>query len=239
MIQALSSKTITYEQLAKTLDHSILNPDLTETDVLAQLELAKRYQVACVSIKPCCLAYAVSVLKGSGVAVGATIGFPHGVNTTATKVFEAQDALSNGATELDMVINVGELRSGHTDYVRQDIRRVVAVAKGKAIVKVIIEIAYLTDEEKVLACKLVEEAGADYVKNSTGFAPSGYTLEALKLMRASTSSRMQVKASAGVRSLDAALAVIDVGCTRIGTIATAVILDEFEKRYGKGPRVNR
>jgi deoxyribose-phosphate aldolase len=233
MIPIFNSKTITYEQLAKTLDHSILNPDLTETDALAQLELAKRYQVACVSIKPCYLALAASVLSGSGVAVGATIGFPHGVNTTATKVFEAQDAMSNGATELDMVINVGELRSGHVDYVRQDIRRVVAVAKGKAIVKVIIEIAYLTNDQKVQACKLVEEAGAAFVKNSTGYAPSGYTLEDLKLMRASVSSRVQVKASAGVRSLDAALAVIDVGCTRIGTIATAVILDEFERRHGK------
>jgi deoxyribose-phosphate aldolase len=237
MIRALDSKTITYEQLAKTLDHSILNPDLTETDVLAQLELAKRYRVACVSIKPCCLPLAVSVLSGSGVVAGATIGFPHGVNTTAAKVFEAQDALANGAQELDMVINVGELRSGHIDYVRGEIRRVVAVAKGKAVVKVIIEIAYLTDAEKAQACKLVEEAGADYVKNSTGYAPSGYTIPDLKLMRASVSPRVQVKASAGVRSLDAALAVIDVGCTRIGTIATATILDEFEKRYGKGARI--
>ena len=201
--------------------------------MIAQLELAKRYQVVCVSIKPCCIPLAAEVLRGSGVHVGATVGFPHGVNTTAVKVFEAQDAIANGANELDMVINVGELRSGHIDYVRNDIRGVVEAAKGKAVVKVIIEIAYLTDEEKALACKLVEEAGADYVKNSSGYAPSGYTIEALKLMRASVGPNVQVKASAGVRSLDAALAVIDVGCTRIGTIATAAILDEYERRFGK------
>lgn len=236
MTPSLNSRTITYQQLARTMDHSILPPELTETDVIAQLELALRYNVACVSIKPCELPLAARMLRGSNTAVGATVGFPHGVNTTETKVAEAEDAMSKGATELDMVINVGKLRSGYIDYVRNDIRAVVEAAKGTALVKVIIEIAYLTTEQKVLACQLVEEAGADFVKNSSGFAPSGYTIEDLLLMRASVSPRVQVKASAGVRTLDAALAVIDVGCTRIGTIATAVILDEFEQRYGKGAR---
>jgi deoxyribose-phosphate aldolase len=233
MIPTLNSKTITYQQLARTMDHSILPPDLTEADVIAQLELALRYNAACVSIKPCELPLAAKMLRGSNTAVGTTVGFPHGVNTTETKVAEAKDAMDKGAQELDMVINVGKLRSGYIDYVRDDIRAVVEAAKGTALVKVIIEIAYLTNEQKVLACHLVEEADADFVKNSSGFAPSGYTIEDLKLMRTSVSPRVQVKASAGVRTLDAALAVIDVGCTRIGTIATAVILDEFEKRHGK------
>ncbi|HEY3291129.1 MAG TPA: deoxyribose-phosphate aldolase [Anaerolineae bacterium] len=227
---ALDSKTLTYEQLAGTIDHSILPPELTEADVIAQLELAMRYKVAAVAVKPCELAIAASVLKGSGVAAGVTVGFPHGVNTTATKVFEAEDALAHGATELDMVINVGKLKTGQVDYVRNDIGAVVNAARGKAIVKVIIEIAYLTHDEKVLACHLVEEAGADFVKNSSGYAPSGYTIEDLRLMRASCGPRVRIKASAGVRTLDAALAVIDVGCTRIGTIATAAILDEFMRR---------
>ncbi|MCL5995630.1 MAG: deoxyribose-phosphate aldolase, partial [Chloroflexi bacterium] len=230
----LNRKTITYEQLAKTIDHSILYPDQTEADVIAELELAKRYNVASVAVKPCHVTLAATLLQGSGVAVGTTIGFPHGANTTATKVFEAQDAMANGAVELDMVINVGALRSGHADDVREDIRRVVETARAGGsgvLVKVILEIAYLSDEEKVLACKLVEEAGADFVKNSTGYAPSGYTLPDLKLMRAAVGPNVQVKASAGVRTLDAALDVIDVGCTRIGTIATAVILDEFKKRH--------
>lgn len=192
-----------------------------------------RYKVAAVAVKPCELSLAVSILRGSHVAAGVTIGFPHGVNTTATKVFEAEDALEHGATELDMVINVGKLKSGKVDYVRDDICAVVNAARGKAIVKVIIEIAYLTHDEKVLACRLVEEAGADFVKNSSGYAPSGYTLEGLKLMRASCGPRVRVKASAGARTLDAALAVIAVGCARIGAIATMAILDEFARRHAE------
>jgi deoxyribose-phosphate aldolase len=226
----LNRQTLTYEQLAKTIDHSILNPELTEVDIIDGCKLAKRYGVASVAVKPCYVAAAARVLVGSGVAVGATIGFPHGANTTATKAFEAQDAMANGATELDMVINVGELRLGHADYVKRDIQAVVDTANHKALVKVIIETAYLTDEQKVLACKLVEAAGADFVKNSTGYAPAGYKKEDLILMRASVGPRVQVKASAGVRVLDLALEVIDIGCTRIGTIGTAAILDEFNKR---------
>jgi deoxyribose-phosphate aldolase len=229
----LNRQTLTYEQLSKTIDHSILNPELTEADIIDGCMLAKRYGVASVAVKPCYVAAAVRVLKGSGVAVGATIGFPHGANTTATKAFEAQDAMSNGATELDMVINVGELRLGHADYVKRDIQAVVDTANHKALVKVIIETAYLTDEQKVLACKLVEAAGADFVKNSTGYAPAGYKKEDLILMRASVGPRVQVKASAGVRVLDLALEVIDIGCTRIGTIGTAAILDEFKRRNPK------
>ena len=226
----LNSKTITYEQLAKTIDHSLLKPEMTEAEVIAGCELAKRYDVASVCVKPCHVALAAKLLSGTKVAVGTVIGFPHGAHTTATKVFEAQDAMSNGAVELDMVINIGELRSGHADYVRRDIAAVVAVAHGKAIVKVILENAYLTDEQKVLACKLAEQAGADFVKTSTGFAPSGATIADLRLMRASVSERMQVKAAGGVRTLDAALDVIDAGCTRMGATATSVILDEFKQR---------
>jgi deoxyribose-phosphate aldolase len=228
----LSSQTITYQQLAKTIDHSILYTYQTEAVMLEELALAKRYNVASVAVKPSLVPVAVQFLLGTDIAVGATVGFPHGVNTTATKVFEAQDAMAHGAMELDMVIHVGELLSGHVDYVRDDIHAVVEAARGRALVKVIIETAYLNDEQKVLACQLVEQAGADFVKNSTGFAPSGYTIPDLKLMRASVGPRVQVKASAGVRTLDAALAVIDAGCTRIGTIATAAILEEFKLRHG-------
>jgi deoxyribose-phosphate aldolase len=231
VVYKLDSKTITYEQLARTIDHSLLKPEMTEAEVIAGCELAKRYHVASVCVKPCHVALAARVLHGTDVAVGTVIGFPHGAHTTATKVFEAQDAMANGAVELDMVLNIGELRSGHADYVREDIAAVVAAArKGGALVKVILENAYLNDEQKVLACKLVEAAGADFVKTSTGFAPSGATIEDLKLMRASVSPHMQVKAAGGVRTLDAALAVIDAGVTRMGATATAAILDEFKKR---------
>jgi deoxyribose-phosphate aldolase len=230
----LDSKTITYEQLAKTIDHSLLRPELTEAEVIAGCELARRYHVASVCVKPCHVKLAVELLRNSDVAVGTVVGFPHGSQTTAVKAFEARDAIANGAVELDMVLNIGELRSGHADYVREDIRAVVQVAResGKHIlVKVILENAYLTDDEKVLGCQLAEQAGADFVKTSTGFAPGGATLADLRLMRASVSPQVQVKAAGGVRTLDALLEVIDAGATRSGATATAAILDEFRKRH--------
>ena len=230
----LNSKTITYEQLAKTIDHSLLKPELTEADITAGCQLAARYHVASVCVKPSFVPLAVQLLKGSDVAVGTVLGFPHGGSTTAVKVFEAQNAMDNGAVELDMVINIGELRSGNREYVLGDIRAVVKAAhKRGAIVKVIMENAYLTDDEKVLGCQLAELAEADFVKTSTGFAASGATLEDLKLMRASVGEQVQVKAAGGVRTLDALLAVIDAGCTRSGATATAAILDEFKQRQRK------
>jgi deoxyribose-phosphate aldolase len=230
MIPTLDVEGLTLAQLAKTIDHSLLRPELTEDDVVAGCELAQRYDVASVCVKPCHVALAARLLADSRVKVGTVIGFPHGSNTTATKVFEAQDAIANGAGELDMVINIGELRSGHDDFVRDDIRAVVEAAGDKAIVKVILENHYLTDEEKVRACHLAEEAGAHYVKTSTGFAPTGATIEDLKLMRASVGPEVGVKAAGGVRSLDAALEVIAVGVTRIGATQTERILEEFKTR---------
>jgi deoxyribose-phosphate aldolase len=230
-MSTLNSKTITYEQLAKTIDHSLLKPELTEADITAGCQLAARYHVASVCVKPSYVPLAVQLLKGSDVVVGTVLGFPHGGSTTAVKVFEANDAMDNGAVELDMVINIGELRSGNREYVLGDIRAVVKAAhKRGAIVKVIMENAYLTDDEKVLGCQLAELAEADFVKTSTGFAASGATIEDLKLMRASVGEQVQVKAAGGVRTLDALLAVIDAGCTRSGATATAGILDEFKQR---------
>ena len=231
MAAPLSSKTITYAQLAKTIDHSLLRPELTEADVVAGCELAARYHVASVCVKPADVALAARLLKGSDVAVGTVLGFPHGNATTAVKVFEARDALANGAVELDMVINIGALRSGKYDYVRDEIQAVVEAAKGKALVKVILENAYLTDEQKVTACKLAEAAGADFVKTSTGFAPTGATIEDVKLMRRSVSDRVQVKCAHGVRTLQALLDMIDAGVTRTGATATAAILDEFQRTH--------
>lgn len=230
MTARLESSTITYEQLAKRIDHSLLRPEMTEADVIAGCDVARRYGVASVCCKPCHVALAARLLAGSDMAVGTVIGFPHGSNTTATKVFEAREAMANGAVELDMVLNIGELRSGHADYVREDIRAVVEAARGRALVKVILETAYLSQEEKVLACHLAEVAGADFVKTSTGFAPSGATIEDIRLMRASVGPHVRVKAAGGIRTLDMLLAAIDAGCTRIGASATAAMLDEFRAR---------
>lgn len=230
---ALNSATITYEQLAKAIDHSLLKPEMTEAEVVAGCELAKRYNVASVCARPCDVPLAARLLAGSDVRVGTVIGFPHGSTTTAVKVFEANEAMTNGAVELDMVLNIAALRSGKADFVRDDIAAVVEAARGRAIVKVILENAYLDHDQKVLACQLCEQAGAHFVKTSTGFAPSGATIEDLKLMRATVGPNVQVKAAGGVRTLDMALAVIDAGCTRFGATATVAILDEFKQRRGQ------
>lgn len=231
MLPTLSSKTITYAQLAKTIDHSLLKPELTQAEVRAGCELARRYNTASVCVKPCHVKLAAELLAGCDVKVSTVVSFPHGSNLTAIKVAEAQAAMDDGAVELDMVLNIGELRSGNTALVQADIQAVVEVAHQRgAKVKVIFENAYLTDEQKVTACRLSEAAGADWVKTSTGFAPSGATLDDLRLMRANVGPQVQVKAAGGVRTLDALLAVIDAGCTRVGATATAAMLDEFAQR---------
>lgn len=227
----LNSKTINLRQLAKTIDHSLLAPELTEMDVKTGCELADKYHVASVCVKPCDVKLASRILKNSDVKVGTVIGFPHGSSTTETKVFEAKNALKEGAVELDMVINIGAMRSGQYDFVRDEIKMIVDVAKGKAIVKVILENAYLTREETEKGSRLVEEAGAAFVKTSTGFAPSGSTMEDLRLMRATVSEKVEVKAAHGIRTLDSLLEVIDIGVTRVGARATATILDDFANRY--------
>lgn len=230
---ALNSKTITYRELAKTLDLALLKPRMTEADIIDGCERARSYHLASVSIKPCYLKLAVGQLAGSGVAVGTVVGFPLGNNTSTIKAAEAREAVANGAVELDMVMNIGELRSGHAQYVQDEIQSVVEAAEGKAILKVILENVYLTREQIVQACKLAEAAGADFVKTSSGFSPRGATLEDVRLMRASVGPAVQVKAAGGVKSLDALLAVIDAGATRVGASAAIRMLDEFKRRYPK------
>src|SRR5687768_5055811 len=225
----LNSKSITYEQLAKVIDHSLLRPELTEADVLAGCELAARYHVATVCVKPCDVRLAKEALQDSDVLVSTVVGFPHGSNLTSIKVAEAEKAMDEGALELDMVLNIGQLRSGKHNYVREDIKAVCDAAHARGVkVKVIFENSYLSDEEKIIACKLSEAAGADWVKTSTGFTSGGATLEDLLLMRANVSDKVQVKAAGGVRTLPALLDVIDAGANRCGATATATILDDFK-----------
>lgn len=225
----LTVADVTYERLAGAIDHSLLKPELTLAEVEAGCELAARYRTVSVCARPADVARCAELLCSSDVAVGTVIGFPHGAHVTATKRFEAERALADGATELDMVLNIGRLRSGEDGYVEADIRAVVEAAGG-AIVKVILENAYLHKEEKVRGCRLAEAAGADFVKTSTGFAPSGSTLDDLRLMRATVSDRVQIKAAGGVRTLDALLEVLSVGVTRVGATATATILDDYQER---------
>jgi deoxyribose-phosphate aldolase len=222
---------LSYEDIAKTIDHSLLRPELDDAFITDGCKLAARYQVASVCCRPADVPRAVELLAGTGVAVGTVIGFPHGGSTTGAKVFEAEQALRSGATELDMVINIGALKSGRDAYVRDEIAAIVGIAHpAGAIVKVIMETAYLDDDQKVRGCKLAEAAGADFVKTSTGFAPTGATHEDLALMRRSVSPHIGVKAAGGVRTLDGLLAVMELGVTRIGATQTAAILDEFKSR---------
>jgi deoxyribose-phosphate aldolase len=222
---------LTYEDVAKTIDHSLLRPELDDDFIHDGCELAAEYKVASVCVRPADVARAAELLAGTEVAVGTVIGFPHGGTTTEVKLFEAEQAMRAGATELDMVINIGALRSGRDAYVKDEIAAIVATAhRGGAIVKVILENAYLDDDQKVRGCRLAEAAGADFVKTSTGFAPSGATHEDLALMRRSVSPHVGVKAAGGVRTLDGLLAVMELGVTRIGATQTAAILDEFRSR---------
>jgi deoxyribose-phosphate aldolase len=230
LTRALTPADVTYEQVARTIDHSLLRPELTIADVIAGCELADKYQVASVCARPADVVRCADLLKNSSVAVGTVVGFPHGSNTTATKVFESERAITEGASELDLVINIGWLVSGELKMVEDDIHAVVEVAEGRALVKVILENAYLTKDQIVQGCRLVEASGADYVKTSTGFAPSGATIEDLILMRASVSEKMKVKAAGGVRTLDQLLEVMSVGVSRSGATRTAEILDEYRAR---------
>lgn len=218
----------TLEQVAKTIDHSILKPDFTDGDVRAGAELALKYNTASYCIRPMDVAPAAEMLAGSDVHVCTVIGFPHGSSTTAVKAFETADAIQNGAVEIDMVINISALLSGDYDYVEQDIRAVVEVAHAAgASVKVIFETAFLDDELIVKACELTESAGADYVKTSTGFASEGATLHNVQLMKATVGDRLKVKSSGGVRTLDQLIDYMDAGVTRSGCSATQQVLEEF------------
>ncbi len=226
---------LTERDIAKAIDHSLLRPELDDTFIENGCRLAAEYDVASVCVRPADVGRARALLQGTDVAVGTVIGFPHGSHRTETKVFEARAALADGATELDMVIQIGALKSGRDADVQADIAAVVEVAHAAgAIVKVIFENAYLTDEEKVRACRLAEAAGADFVKTSTGFAPGGATHEDLALMRRSVSPHVQVKAAGGVRTLDALMAVMALGVTRCGATATKTILDDFRARKAGG-----
>lgn len=221
----------TYEQLAKMIDHSLLRPQLTEQDVIQGCQVALRYRVANVTVRPADVELAVSLVQGSDVKVGTVAGFPHGSSTTATKLFETEDVLKRGAQEVDVVINIGRLLSRQFRYVEEEIRQITELCHAYgAIVKIIFENAYLTDDLKIAACQMCKAAGADFAKTSTGFAPSGATLEDLRLMYKHCAPEVKVKAAGGVRTLEAAIQVYEVGCSRLGATATVEILEAWKRR---------
>ena len=236
----------TYEQIAKMIDHSLLHPTMTDQELEDGCRLAARYGVASVCIKPYYVRRAAELLRGTGVAVGTVIGFPHGGSATEVKRYETEVACREGATEIDMVINIGKALSGDWDYIEQEIRAVVEEAhRHGALVKVILENDYLTqDATKTEICRRAERAGAEFVKTSTGYgfvkgpdgrySYQGATEHDLRLMRSCCSPRVQIKAAGGVRDLDALLKVREVGVSRVGATATAAMLDELKRRLSSG-----
>ena len=235
-----------YDELAKMIDHSLLHPTMTDKELEEGCRVAAKYKVASVCIKPYFVKRAVELLQGTGVLVGAVVGFPHGSSTTEVKRYETEIACRDGAVEIDMVINVGKALSGDWEYVEKDIRTVCEEAHPrKAIVKVIFENDFLPDNEiKKKLCQVCEKAGADYVKTSTGYGfvkqpdgkynYKGATEHDLKLMRATCSPKVKVKAAGGVRDLDGLIKVRELGGERCGASATVAMLDEYEKRAARG-----
>ncbi len=212
-------------ELARMIDHTQLRADATKAEITQIIVEAKKYEFASVCVNPTWVSYAAEQLANSNVKVCTVIGFPLGATTSATKAFETTNAITNGATEIDMVINIGALKDGNNDVVENEIKAVVEAAAGKAIVKVIIEICLLTEEEKVRACELSAKAGADFVKTSTGFSTGGATADDIALMRKTVGPDMGVKASGGVRSLEDMQKMIAAGATRIGASSGVKIMD--------------
>lgn len=228
--------TYTYEDIAKMIDHSLLNPTLTTQELEDGCALAVRYNVASVCIMPYYLARSAELLVGTSVRASTTIGFPHGVNSTVIKLAEAQQALKDGGQELDAVINISKARSGEWQYVRDELLALTETTHaGGAKIKVIFENAYLDDASKIRLCEMCGDLRVDWVKTSTGYAPSGATFPDLELMRKHSPPSVQVKAAGGIRDLDAMLKVRDIGVSRVGATRTQSMLEESRKLLGLEP----
>jgi deoxyribose-phosphate aldolase len=225
-----------YSSIAKMIDHSLLQPMLTVKELEAGCVLALSYDVASVCILPYYAKRAAQILRGSTVQPSTTIGFPHGGHTTKVKLDEIHQALADGAKELDMVINISKAKSGDWDYVAAEITKLTRESHaGHAKIKVIFENAYQNDSAKIELCRICGEAGVDWVKTSTGYAPSGATFDDLRLMRKYSPARVQVKAAGGIRDLDTLLTAREIGVTRVGASRTSEMLEECRKRLGLDP----
>lgn len=233
--QEATYQGVTYRDVAKMIDHSLLNPTIPDTELEEGIQVALRYDVASVCIMPYYLKRCAELLAGSDVRASTTIGFPHGGHSTKIKVAEAVQALDDGGQELDMVVNISKVLSGDWDYVRRDIGAVIEVAHAAGQkVKVIFENCYLSDEQKIRLCEICGELNADWVKTSTGYGTGGATDADLILMREHAPAHVQVKAAGGVRSLERLLEVRALGVTRCGATRTATILDELRTKLGQG-----
>ena len=220
-----------YEEIAGMIDHSLLKPFLTDKELEEGCRLADKYQVASVCVRPSDVKQAMAILQFSPVRVTTVIGFPHGSTTTRVKLAEAEEAMANGAVELDLVLHIGKLKSGDYEYVKNDLSSVIDLAHNNDVkVKVIFENCYLTEKEIIRACEICNELDADWVKTSTGYGTDGAKVKDVKLMRAYAKPAIQIKAAGGIRTLKQLLEMKQLGCTRIGATATETILEEFKNR---------
>ncbi len=216
-------------RLAQLIDHSVLRPDATIDDVAEACGAAKKYGFACVVVNGCHVLRCRELLAGTLIKVCAVVGFPHGANSTTVKIVEAMEAMKNGASELDIVINIGMLKSGKPDFVEIDLKNIIAMTPGK-VHKVIIETGSLTQEEITSACKIAVKSGAEFVKTSTGYGPRGATVEDIKLMREAVGSLCRIKASGGIKDLATVEAMVAAGAERIGTSCGPAIMEEYSRR---------
>jgi deoxyribose-phosphate aldolase len=227
----------TYEDLARSIDHEILRPEFTDTQVAEGCELAQRYGIAAVIVRPCDIDMAVRLLAGSQVKAASVCGFPHGDQNTGTKLYEARDLLRRGAKEIDFVLNISKLIARQFPYLETEIMQMSeACHKEGALLKVTLENAYITDEHRVIACRICSRVDVDFVTTSTGFAPTGYTAADARLLRAHLPEETGIKAAGGMDTLETALEAYELGCTRIGTLHTAEILDAWKARLAAEPQ---
>ncbi|MCW1296926.1 MAG: deoxyribose-phosphate aldolase [Candidatus Parvarchaeota archaeon] len=227
----MNLEEITEEKIAKMIDHTLLKPYATEKDIEKVCLEAKKYGFASVCVNPSYVSLASNLLKGSNVKVCTVIGFPLGANKTETKCLEAKLAIEDGASEIDMVINIGEMKNGNYSYVEDEIRKIVEIARSKGVIsKVIVETCYLNEEEKRIACELAKRAGADFVKTSTGFGTKGADVNDVKLMREVVGSAMGIKASGGIKTIEQVIEMIKAGATRIGASASVEIIEDLRRR---------
>ena len=233
-----TSAALSAKQIAKMLNHSMLRPEMTRQEVAADCAMARRHDIASICIRPYDVVFCRGELAGSGVRISAVVGFPHGNSETDTKLFEATRAIDEGAEELDVVLPIGMVRSGEWDYTEEEVRRLCDAAHRRGVlVKVIFEDCLLSDEQVVSCCRLSEAAGADFVKTSTGYGGAGATVQRVKLMRASCSARVGVKAAGGIRTLDQFLALLAAGAVQQGTRSTVAIIEEALRRECAGTLV--
>lgn len=226
-------ESININTIAGAIDHAVLNPIDGKKEIIEACKTAKEYKIASLCVKPSYVSFTAEQLKGTNVLVCTVIGFPHGGTTTAVKILEAQEALQNGAKEIDMVINIAKLKEGDINYVKNEIRVLAnCIHQNGGILKVIIETALLTEQEKKLCCEIIDETGADYIKTSTGFASGGALIEDIRLFKSVLGSRVKIKASGGIKNIEQANEFLQEGCSRLGTSKTAQILSSVEADGG-------